>query len=122
MGERSYLPLADLPPLPYWHRGNLVLVGDAAPAMTPNLGQGAAQGLADVASLAAQLRCAPLAQALSAYVDQRKRRAELIVARSRSFGRMAQASNAVAVRLRASMLRRMPQALVWRQLASVMRD
>ena len=41
-------------------------------------------------------------------------------ARSRSFGRMTQASNAVAVRLRASVLRRTPQVLVWRQLASVM--
>ena len=122
VGERSYLPLADLPPLPCWHRGNLVLVGDAAHAMTPNLGQGAAQALADVASLAAHLRSGPLPQALSAYVDQRKRRAELIVARSRSFGLMTQASNGVAVRLRASALRRMPQALVWRQLASVMKD
>src|SRR5262249_20605691 len=51
VGERSYLPLADLPPLPRWHRGNVVLVGDAAHAMTPNLGQGAAQALEDVAAL-----------------------------------------------------------------------
>ena len=120
IGERSYLPLADLPALPRWHRGNVVLVGDAAHAMTPNLGQGAAQALEDVASLARHLEHEPPAQALAAYVDQRKRRAELIVARSRAFGRLAQASGAVGVRLRTALLRRTPQAIVWRQLASVM--
>jgi 2-polyprenyl-6-methoxyphenol hydroxylase-like FAD-dependent oxidoreductase len=120
IGEPSYLPLADLPVLPRWHCGDIVLVGDAAHAMTPNLGQGAAQALEDVASLARHLEHEPPAQALAAYVDQRKRRAELIVARSRAFGRLAQASGPVAVRLRAALLRRTPQAIVWRQLASVM--
>jgi 2-polyprenyl-6-methoxyphenol hydroxylase-like FAD-dependent oxidoreductase len=120
IGERSYLPLADLPVLPRWHRAKIVLVGDAAHAMTPNLGQGAAQALEDVASLAHHLEHQPPAQALPAYVDQRKRRAELIVARSRAFGRLAQASGAVAVPLRAALLGRTPQAIVWRQLASVM--
>ena len=120
VGERSYLTLADLPALPRWHSGNVVLVGDAAHAMTPNLGQGAAQALEDVASLAHHLEREPLARALPAYVDQRKRRAELIVARSRAFGRLAQASGAVGVRLRVGLLRRTPQRLVWRQLASVM--
>ena len=73
-----------------------------------------------MASLAHHLEHQPPAQALAAYVDQRKRRAELIVARSRAFGRLAQASGAVAVPLRAALLGRTPQAIVWRQLASVM--
>src|SRR5262249_44016426 len=119
VGERSYLPLADLPALPRWHDGNVVLVGDAAHAMTPNLGQGAAQALEDVAALAAHLRSLPQPDALAAYVKQRKRRAQSIVARSRAVGRLAQASNPVAVPLRTLLLRRTPQALVWRQLASV---
>jgi 2-polyprenyl-6-methoxyphenol hydroxylase-like FAD-dependent oxidoreductase len=120
IGERSYLALADLPRLPRWHRDNTVLVGDAAHAMTPNLGQGAAQALEDVAALARQLGSAPLEQALSAYVAERKRRAERVVARSRSAGHLLQASNPLAVRVRSVVMRRTPQAALWRQLAPLL--
>ena len=40
-------PLADLPALPRWSRGSVALLGDAAHAMTPNLGQGGAQAIED---------------------------------------------------------------------------
>jgi 2-polyprenyl-6-methoxyphenol hydroxylase-like FAD-dependent oxidoreductase len=39
-------------PLPSFHRGRAVLLGDAAHPMTPNLGQGACQALEDAAVLA----------------------------------------------------------------------
>ncbi|MCK2212601.1 FAD-dependent monooxygenase [Actinomadura sp. ATCC 31491] len=39
-------------PLPAYHRGRAVLVGDAAHAMTPNLGQGACQAIEDAVVLA----------------------------------------------------------------------
>lgn len=52
-------PIADLSrPLPHFHRGRVVLLGDAAHAMTPNLGQGGGQALEDAATLTARL--APL--------------------------------------------------------------
>jgi len=38
--------------LPRWHKGNQVLIGDAAHAMLPNLAQGAAQGMEDAVLLA----------------------------------------------------------------------
>jgi 2-polyprenyl-6-methoxyphenol hydroxylase-like FAD-dependent oxidoreductase len=120
IGERSYLPLADLPRLPRWHLGGTVLVGDAAHAMTPNLGQGAAQALEDVAALSRHLGSAPLERALGAYAAERKHRAERVVARSRSAGRVLQASNPLAVPLRSAVMRLTPQAALWRQLAPLL--
>lgn len=38
-----------------WHRGRLVLIGDAAHAMAPNFGQGGATAMMDAVSLAANL-------------------------------------------------------------------
>src|SRR5699024_12526667 len=52
-------PFADLSsPLPRFHRDRVVRLGDAAHAMTPNLGQGGGQAREDAATLTALL--APL--------------------------------------------------------------
>ncbi|KAE8383074.1 hypothetical protein BDV26DRAFT_287861 [Aspergillus bertholletiae] len=45
--------LRDLDPLPTWHRGRLVLIGDAAHAMLPTQGQGAGQAVEDAEALGA---------------------------------------------------------------------
>ena len=63
-----------------WHDGRLVLLGDAAHAMAPNLGQGANSAMVDAAVLLDELRRAPdLAAALAAY-DARRRPAVRAVA------------------------------------------
>lgn len=45
----------DLDPLPYWHRDNLVIIGDAAHAPLPTSGQGAGQALEDAWHLSQRL-------------------------------------------------------------------
>jgi len=50
--ERDY-PIFDMPELPFWHRGNVVLVGDAAHAVGPHAGQGASMAIEDAMVLAA---------------------------------------------------------------------
>jgi 2-polyprenyl-6-methoxyphenol hydroxylase-like FAD-dependent oxidoreductase len=44
--------ILDRPPLRWWGRGGVTLLGDAAHASTPNLGQGACQSLEDAVVLA----------------------------------------------------------------------
>lgn len=120
VGSTPVLPLEDLPPLRSWHDGrSMVLVGDAAHAMTPNLGQGAAQALEDVAALLTELASDPVPEALAAYQHRRKRRAELVVARSRMTGRIAQATNPVMAFLRDSLASATFNRLTLRQAPAI---
>jgi 2-polyprenyl-6-methoxyphenol hydroxylase-like FAD-dependent oxidoreductase len=52
--DRDY-PIFDMPPLPVWHSGNVVLVGDSAHAVGPHAGQGASMAIEDAMVLAACL-------------------------------------------------------------------
>jgi 2-polyprenyl-6-methoxyphenol hydroxylase-like FAD-dependent oxidoreductase len=52
--ERDY-PIYDMPELPVWHRGTVVLLGDAAHAVGPHAGQGASMAIEDAVVLAACL-------------------------------------------------------------------
>lgn len=51
-GRMDGRPLYDLPPLPVWHRGRVVLIGDAAHPILPFIAQGAAQAVEDAVTLA----------------------------------------------------------------------
>jgi 2-polyprenyl-6-methoxyphenol hydroxylase-like FAD-dependent oxidoreductase len=76
-GDNTY----DLPQVPTWHRGPMVIVGDAAHAPSPTSGQGASMAAEDAVVLAKCLRDLPdLPRALAAYEQLRRRRVERIVA------------------------------------------
>lgn len=91
----------DRPPATHWGDGRITLTGDAAHAMTPNLGQGACQAIEDAVALA---RClaggARVVEALRAYETARLKRANQIVVASRRVGAVGQWANPVAVALR----------------------
>jgi FAD-dependent urate hydroxylase len=91
----------DLPPVWPWGRGRVTLLGDAAHATTPNLGQGACQAIEDAVVFADCLgRHGPTADGLRAYEEARRARTERIVRLSRQMGRMLQWRNPLAVWLR----------------------
>ena len=77
-------------PLRSWHRGRVAVLGDAAHAMEPNLGQGAAQAIEDAVALLDALRAHDdLPQALSAYAAARRGRAARIQRESARMARLA---------------------------------
>jgi 2-polyprenyl-6-methoxyphenol hydroxylase-like FAD-dependent oxidoreductase len=73
-------------PLPAFHAGKVALVGDAAHAMAPNLGQGACQAIEDAVVLA-DLAGTP--DGLARYSAVRVPRTSMVVKRSRSAERLA---------------------------------
>lgn len=74
-----------------WSRGRLVLVGDAAHAMPPNLGQGANSALVDAAVLLLELRRhADLPAGLDAYERRRRPAVRRVAAASARLGALAE--------------------------------
>jgi 2-polyprenyl-6-methoxyphenol hydroxylase-like FAD-dependent oxidoreductase len=110
----------DVPPQHAYTRGRVVLLGDAAHAVTPDLGQGACQALEDAAVLPGLLARHPLHEALMRFDSQRRPRTRRLVRDSRRFGRIAQISNPVAVSLRNALVRNLPASVSERWIDSIL--
>ena len=107
---------------PRWYRGRVALIGDAAHAMTPNMGQGAAMALEDSAVLVEELqRGGPLESRLAAWRSRRQDRVRWVQDQSRRIGRVGQLENALGCAARDAVLRALPNraaAGALRRLAS----
>ncbi|MEV3930595.1 MULTISPECIES: FAD-dependent monooxygenase [unclassified Streptomyces] len=91
--------------LPAFHGGRVVLVGDAAHAMAPTLGQGGNQAIEDAVVLAHHARPdVDLGAAQAAYSADRQPRTTAIVRKAARISRMMQLSAAPAVALRAALM------------------
>jgi 2-polyprenyl-6-methoxyphenol hydroxylase-like FAD-dependent oxidoreductase len=115
-------PILRLRALPTWTRGTVALLGDAAHAMEPNLGQGAAQTIEDAEALLVALRCAgEISGALAAYAIARRRRALMIQQHSSRFARFALSTHSAArdlmMRLSSEAVRRRAMELLIRRHA-----
>ena len=80
-------PVYEMPFLERWHNGRVCLVGDAAHATSPHIGQGAALALEDTVVLAKCLRdITQPERAFAAFQVRRQERVRLIVQQARKVG------------------------------------
>ncbi|MGE3845860.1 MAG: FAD-dependent monooxygenase, partial [Gammaproteobacteria bacterium] len=82
----SEYPMCDRDPLPWWTRGRVTLLGDAAHPMYPVGSNGASQAILDARCLADALAAGPVVTALAAYEAERLPKTAAVVASNRQGG------------------------------------
>ncbi|WP_227378894.1 FAD-dependent oxidoreductase [Haladaptatus halobius] len=103
--------LEDVPPLDRWHRGSVVIAGDAAHGMLPFAGQGAAQAIEDALTLAHAIDTSddPSA-AFERFEAERKPRADRIRSESRRLGTLGTMQSSVGSQARNIAVKLLPDA------------
>ncbi|MCL1654563.1 FAD-dependent monooxygenase [Elizabethkingia miricola] len=102
--------LQDLKPITQWQKDQVILLGDAAHATTPNMGQGACQAIEDAYVLFRLLERYNPEQAFENYPSIRREKAHHVVNTSWKIGKISQLENKVLVRIRNLMLRKTPKS------------
>jgi 2-polyprenyl-6-methoxyphenol hydroxylase-like FAD-dependent oxidoreductase len=111
--------ILDLKPLARFAFGRVLLLGDAAHATTPNMGQGAGQAVEDALALATCLAAQP-SNPKAAFQDfeaRRRPRTTRIVEQSWQLGRLGQLEHPLLTGLRDAVLRRVPARANEKQMA-----
>lgn len=88
-GDLHYWALLDLPPAPHWHRGRVVLAGDAVHAPLPHQGMGGGMGIESgyaVGALIARFGMMRYDSAFASFVTLRAARVRRVQAWSRVAG------------------------------------
>jgi 2-polyprenyl-6-methoxyphenol hydroxylase-like FAD-dependent oxidoreductase len=117
--------LVDRDPLPFWTRGRVTLLGDAAHPLLPHTGQGAAQAIVDAVTLGARLGSREAMtdprEALDAYERERRPKTATLLAQGRRTARMMRTTNPLVVRLREMAIRAIPVKSIVRVLMTINR-
>lgn len=112
----------DFQPIKKWHEGRIVLIGDAAHATTPNMGQGGAQAIEDAWVIADCLaKHSNYAEAFAKFQAIRYEKAVWIVNNSASLGKMTNISGKFLTELRNFVFRLVPNAVAEKQTEKIYR-
>ncbi|MGJ3233851.1 FAD-dependent oxidoreductase [Marivirga sp.] len=107
--------ILDLRRLGKWHHQNVCLLGDAAHATTPNMGQGAGQGIEDAYVLAKLFASDQfIGDTFSKFEDLRRTKVDYVVNNSWRFGKIAHSS--FGTFLMKSIMKLTPESVINRQL------
>ncbi|MBK8565851.1 MAG: FAD-dependent monooxygenase [Saprospiraceae bacterium] len=113
--------IIDFPPVHRFAFNRVLLLGDAAHATTPNMGQGACQAIEGAAILGKTLAgAADMEAAFKVFEQKRLKRTALIVNRSWSLGKIAQLENPLAVGFRNFAFRLVPDSMNERQVQALL--
>lgn len=113
--------IADFAPLRQWSVGRITLLGDAAHATTPNMGQGACMAIESADVLAQCLsQTADVMAAFKAYELRRQPRTAFITNQSWQIGRVAQLENPVMCAVRNFAVKTFSSVMLTRQLSKVL--
>lgn len=111
--------MSDLKPIDTWYKENLCLIGDAAHAATPNLGQGACQAIVDAYVLSECLDKYERNQAFNEFQNLRQAQAHQIVKTSWMIGKIAHWANPILIKVRNLMIRLTPVSSSKKQLEQI---
>ena len=107
----------ELKHLRQWSHGRVTLLGDAAHAMTPNLGQGACQAIEDAIELGECLKDkTDIIAALKLYEKRRVTRANRIALVAHLIGQVVQWENPILSGARNTIFRSMPLSMIIKRL------
>jgi 2-polyprenyl-6-methoxyphenol hydroxylase-like FAD-dependent oxidoreductase len=114
--------ISDFTPIAQWHKGKVALLGDAAHATTPNLGQGGCQAVEDAFVVAHCLKSEnSIQQAFAKYQSIRYQKAVHVVNMSWRLSEMTNIGNSFLQGLRNGAMRLMPESMTIRELDKILK-
>lgn len=104
--------IIDIKPLDKLAYHNILIIGDAGHATTPNMGQGACQAIEDVAVLADELKKDKTTiEAFTSFEKRRLARTRYITQTSRQIGEIAQWENSWSIVIRNNLAKALPNSI-----------
>ena len=120
--DLRYDALVDRDPIPFWGRGAVTLLGDAAHPLLPQTGQGAAQAIVDAVALGKALAAdVDVASALRQHEHVRRERTTALLKQGRRTARVMAMTNPVACYIREQVVRFAPVTPIVQLMARINR-